>query len=77
MWLDDQYQGEVDDRLKKMVLARVQTVDKNITGVAVTADSVMMLEIKALEKLLDGAGSLSDLADKAAEQVKKIVVFTE
>lgn len=75
--LDDQYQGEVDDRLKKMVLARVQTVDKNITGVAVTADSVMMLEIKALEKLLDGAGSLSDLADKAAEQVKKIVVFTE
>lgn len=75
--LDDQYQGEVDERLKKMVLARVQTVDKNITGVAVTAEKLMVLEIEALEKLLDGAGSLSDLSDKAAEQVKKIVVFTE
>ena len=75
--LDEQYQGQVDDRLKKMVLSRVQTVDKGITGVAVTAESMMVLEIEALEKLLDGAGSLSDLSDKAAEQMKKIVVFTE
>lgn len=74
--LDDQYQGEVDERLKKMVLSRVQTVDKNITGVAVTAEKLMVPEIMALEKLLDGAGSLTDFTEKAAQQLKKLVVFT-
>lgn len=75
--MDEQYQGEVDDRLKRMVLTRVQTVDKSITGVAVTADRLLVPEIEALEATLDGVGSLSELADKAAQQIKKLVVFSQ
>ena len=72
-----QYQGQVDDRLKKMVLTRVQTVDKTITGVAVTADPSLVRQIEALEETLDDATSLSAVATQAEELTGQIQVYRE
>lgn len=72
-----QYQGEVDDRLKKMVLSRVQTVDKTIRGVAVTADEKLVKEIDALSETLESATSLDAIATQAEELMGRIQVYTE
>lgn len=70
-----QYQGETDDRLKKMVLARVQTVDKEITKVAVTSMEPLVTGIQALAETLKGASSLDDVNDKAEELLKQLTVY--
>lgn len=75
--LNEKYQGQVDDRVKKMVLGRVQTVDKNVTGVAVSADDAQVKEIEALAKSLDQASSLSDIDRQAQELMKQITVYQE
>lgn len=75
--LNDQYQGEVDDRMKKMVLSRVQTVDKSVTGVAVTADEAQVNQIEALSKSLDEASSLSAVSAQAQELIQQIQVYQE
>lgn len=72
-----QYQGGVDDRLKQMVLSRVQTVDKTITGVAVTADPALVRNIEALAETLDDATSLSAVATQAEELAGQITVYRE
>ncbi|MBR6186222.1 MAG: YhcN/YlaJ family sporulation lipoprotein [Clostridia bacterium] len=70
-----EYQGQVDDRLKKMVLARLQTVDKAVTGVAVTDNAALVTGIEALSKAMEGASSLNDVNDKAEEILKQLTVF--
>jgi len=75
--MDAQYQGEVDERLKKMVLARVQTVNKTVTGVAVTADPVLVKGVEALADTLEGATSLSAVSTQLEEMLGKIQVYTE
>jgi len=72
-----QYQGEVDDRLKKMVLSRVQTVDKTVTGVAVTADEKLVEEIDALAETLESATSLDAVATQADDLMNQISIYTE
>ena len=73
----DQYQGKVDDRLKKMVLARVQTVDKSVVRVAVTADKTLVDAIEKLEDALEKAPSLDDVKDDLKDLAERITVFTE
>ena len=72
-----EYQGQVDDRVKKMVLARIQTVDKSVSSVAVTDNAALVTGIQALAKGLDGAGSLEDVNDKAEEILKQLTVFKQ
>lgn len=72
-----QYQGKVDDRLKKMVLARVQTVDKTVKRVAVTDDDTLVKAISDLEDTLAKAPSLDDVTDELKKLADKITVFTE
>ena len=72
-----QYQGKVDDRLKKMVLARVQTVDKTVKRVAVTDDKTLVQAISALEGTLEKAPSLDDVADEMKKLADRITVYTE
>lgn len=72
-----QYQGEVDDRLKKMVLSRVQTVDKTVTGVAVTAEEKLVKEIDALAEALESATSLDAVTTQADDLMNQISIYTE
>lgn len=72
-----QYQGQVDDRMKKMVLARVQTVDKTITGVAVTDEEARVKEIDALSETLENATSLEAVTTQADDLASQITVYTE
>ncbi len=72
-----QYQGKVDDRLKKMVLSRAQTVNKAVTGVAVTDDDQLTEEIESLAETLKSSASLGGVASQAEELAKQITVYTE
>ena len=72
-----QYQGQVDDRMKKMILSRVQTVEKGVTGVAVTADEMMVKRIQTLAENLRTAADLNAINSQAAELAKEITVYTE
>ena len=74
---DSQYQGGVDERMKKMVLSRVQTVEKAVTGVAVTADEAQVKEIQALAETLDGASALEDVKSQAQKLIDQITVYQE
>ena len=71
-----QYQGKVDDRMKKMVLERVQTVEKGVTGVAVTADEAMIKKIQALTETLKDAASMSAVSSQVDELAREITVYT-
>lgn len=72
---ENQYQGGTDDRLKKMVLARLQTVDKNITKAAVTSDEPLVTGIEALAETLKSASSLEDVNKRAEEMLKQLTVY--
>ncbi|MBQ9263244.1 MAG: YhcN/YlaJ family sporulation lipoprotein [Clostridia bacterium] len=72
-----QYQGEVDERMKKMVLSRIQTVEKGVTGVAVTADETLVKGIEALSKTLESATNLTAVNTQLEELAKDITVYTE
>ena len=72
-----QYQGGADDRLKKMVLARLQTVDKTITKAAVTDNQALVKSIDALAETMKGASSLTDVNTKAEELLRQVTVYTE
>ena len=72
---ENQYQGGTDDRLKKMVLARLQTVDKNIAKVAVTGDEPLVTGIEALTETLKSASSLEDVNRRAEEMLKQLTVY--
>lgn len=75
--LNSQYQGGVDERMKKMVLSRVQTVEKAVTGVAVTADEAQVKEIQALAETLDSASALEDVKSQAQKLIDQITVYQE
>lgn len=72
-----QYQGGADDRLKKMVLTRVQSVDKAVTKVAVTDNAALVASIQALAEALKGASSLDDVNTKAEDMLKQLTVYSE
>ncbi|MBE5787385.1 MAG: hypothetical protein E7324_07575 [Clostridiales bacterium] len=72
-----QYQGQADDRIKKMVLSRVRTVDQSIKGVAVTADPAQVRSIEALADSLEDATSLSAISAQAEEMISQLTVYTE
>ncbi len=74
---DNQYQGSADDRLKKMVLTRVQSVDKAVTKVAVTDNAALVTGIQALAETLKGASSLDDVNTKAEDMLKQLTVYSE
>ncbi len=70
-----QYQGETDDRLKKMVLSRLQTVDRGITKAAVTSDEPMVTGVQALTEVLNSASSLEDVNRRAEEMLGQLTVY--
>lgn len=74
---NQQYQGEVDERLQKMVLTRLQSVEKGIHQVAVTDDTKQVNDIEALAEKLDSAASLEDITPGMEEIMQDITVYRE
>jgi len=74
---NDQYQGGVDERLQKMVLTRLQTVNKTITGAAITAENDLVRQIESLSDALENATSLSAITTQADELIASIPVYRE
>lgn len=74
---DDQYKGGLDDRVKKMILARAQTVDSEIDAIAVTDEESLVTRIEELSDALDTATSMSDIAARAEALADQIGVYRE
>ncbi|MBQ6951200.1 MAG: YhcN/YlaJ family sporulation lipoprotein [Clostridia bacterium] len=75
--MNDQYQGGVDERLEKMVLGRVQTIEKSITGVYVTDDAAKVQEIEKLTEQLDNAQDLSQVTAAMESMLTDMTVYQE
>lgn len=75
--LNSQYQGQVDERLEKMVLGRVQTIEKSISGVAVTAEKDKVQQIRQLAQQLDNAQNLAEVTQQMEAIVSGLTVYQE
>lgn len=72
-----EYQGSMDERMQKMILARVQTINKGITSIAVAADETNLKAIEELSDALENATSLSSITTQADELASKLTVYKE
>lgn len=70
-----QYQGALDERLQKMILTRVQGVDKGITSIAVATDEANTQAVKELSEALEDASSLSTITAQAEALAKKLTTY--
>lgn len=59
---DKQYQGEMTDRIRDMVSARIQSVAPSVERVAVTHDPQIVAQIQSVADQIAGAKNLSDVA---------------
>ena len=59
---DKQYQGEMTDRIRDMVSARIQSVAPSVERVAVTHDPEIVAQIQSVADQIAGAKNLSDVA---------------
>ena len=70
-----QYQGTLDERLQKMILTRVQGVNKGITSIAVATDEANAQAVQELSEALEDATSLSAITAQADTLAKKLTVY--
>ena len=69
---DDQYKAGVDDRLRKIVKERIDSVISGISIVAVTADKGIMDAIESLGERLDTMADMSALENDLDAIIRKI-----
>lgn len=69
---DSQYQGGVDERLRKMVQQRIDGLVKGVTEVSVTDDTTLYGRIEALGDKLDGAAALSEIENELKDIITGI-----
>ena len=70
--VDDQYKAGVDDRLRKIVKERIDSVISGISTVAVTADKGIMDAIESLGERLDTMADMSALENDLDAIIRKI-----
>lgn len=70
---DSQYQGGVDERLRKMVKERIDSLVKGVKDVSVTNDNALYERLEALGDRLDGAAALSEIE----KELKDIITGIE
>jgi hypothetical protein len=69
---DDQYKAGVDDRLRKIVKERIDSVISGISTVAVTADKGIMDAIESLGERLDTMADMTALENDLDAIIRKI-----
>lgn len=75
--MNGQYQGGVDERLQKMVLARLQTIEKGISQAAITDDAQKVQSIRSLSEKLDDATDLSQILPMMEEIMQGMDTYNE
>ncbi|MBQ9944288.1 MAG: YhcN/YlaJ family sporulation lipoprotein [Clostridia bacterium] len=75
--MNSQYQGGVDERLQKMVLARLQTIEKGISQAAITDDAQKVQSIRSLTEKLDDATDLSQILPMMEEIMQGMDTYNE
>lgn len=68
----DRYQGGLDERMKNTVLAQIQSVNRSINAVCVTADPALAKKIDRLEDMLDSVSDLSQIKQPSDDLAKEI-----
>lgn len=69
---DDQYQGGIDDRLRKIVQERIDSVISGISSVAITADETIVDAIESLGERLETMSDMNALESDLDAIIKKI-----
>ena len=69
---DDQYKGGVDDRLRKIVQERIDSVISGISTVAITADQTIMDAVESLGDRLDTIADMTTLQGDLEAIIRKI-----
>ncbi len=69
---DDQYQSGLDDRLRKIIKERIDSVIGGISTVAITADEGVMDAIESLGERLDTMSDMAALQSDLEAIIKKI-----
>lgn len=70
-----QYQGSLDERLQKMILTRLQGVNRGITSIAVATDEANTNAVKELADALEDANSLSTITAQADALASKLTTY--
>lgn len=69
---DDQYRAGLDDRLRKIVKERIDSVISGISTVAITADETVMDAIESLGERLDTMSDMTALESDLNAIIRKI-----
>lgn len=69
---DDQYKAGLDDRLRKIIKERIDSVISGISTVAITADEGVMDAIESLGERLDTMSDMAALQSDLEAIIKKI-----
>lgn len=70
-----QYQGGLDDRIREMIMTRIQTVSKGVDELYISDNNDIREQIDQLSDRLEHASSLSDVTDAFAAFTHKIDVY--
>lgn len=69
---DDQYKGGVDERLRKIIRERIDSIISGISTIAVTADEGIMDAIESLGDRLDTMSDMAALESDVEAIIRKI-----
>ena len=74
---EKQYQGGLDDRIRKMILSRIQMVSKGVTELYITDDASVREKIDALADRLETATSLPQITSMFTEITSSIEPYRQ
>lgn len=74
---EKQYQGGLDDRIRKMILSRIQMVSKGVTELYITDDASVREKIDALADQLETATSLPQITSMFTEITSSIEPYRQ
>lgn len=69
---DDQYQGGIDDRLRKIIKERISSVISGVNNIAITADATLRDQLETLGDRLEGAADMADIQNELNAIINKI-----
>jgi len=70
---DPQYKGELTDRIRDMVAARVQSIAPDVDRIAITSDPQMAMEISAMAEKIGKSDQLGELTGELNNLIGKIL----
>lgn len=69
---DSQYQGGIDDRLRKIIKERIGSVISGVNNIAITSDATLRDQLETLGDRLEGAADMADIQNELNAIINKI-----